>query len=374
MLWLRPRSKSCPVVCTDNNDNNNLITGRPRGLPSLLSSVVSLLLILEPGAYKQCMRYLSSLVFFAVTLAGFFAPSARAFDGEVLLAPPPPNWTSSIHQSDNFGQVRVWRPPLQGVDLPAEKIMIVKVRENGPKTVRGLLQFYAQDLYTDCQAPEFSSIQPMEAAIGIAAQMTVDCAMDQGLMPQTVRHTRIAGFIGEFASYAVARTWTGHINDPTSPLQSETTSTIWTSYFEQLSVCNTLSDACDRSTTVRIHADPKFTTLRDAPVTSRPTLPLDDVMTAAINMGDITAKATACGEDTSLFLRRLPKMFEYVLGSEIEARAAMAAFDTIRTQRLGSSDASNAANCDDIRQAFRAHPSRAQSFAPYIQSLLADAS
>lgn len=291
---------------------------------------------------------------------------ATEFHGEVLIAPPPPNWTGGTPLQTPNGLSRVWRRDGNGPDGTTERVTILHGLENTSTDPSARVERWVDSFTASCTATDTSTVTLIQTPLGPTAQATAVCEDDTG---QT-RHGRIMVLVGEFSSYRVTRTWSGPKGNPGNPRDSEKVVQIWNDYFGRISLCNTLTDACDPATAAAVHAHPRFKEMRPQDTTERPILPADQVQRGAEVFGTLTGQAAACGEDVNPLLIKIGRMFAHVSANDAEASIANRKFETARLSATAPAGALRAEICGEIRRQFREHPSRIQGFGRYIIGLI----
>ena len=305
----------------------------------------------------------------ALVCALYALPSlvqAADFTGEVLVAPPPPNWDGGTPITSEAGVTRSWRrSPITG-SAASEVVTILTIPEiSSPPVARA--QAAVPDMAKGCVERIVAPIQRKKADIGAFASITVSCKKLTDAPADSTRFAMGRAYVGEFNSYVVTRIWTGGRVDPGSPANSPRTAEQWLQFFDRIAVCNTLRASCDPADAAMIHADPRFKTMRDAPVRSRPEVAIENVMKAATRFGELTGRAEACGEDTSAIKGKIARMFAYVTTNDAAANDAVLRYE----QTLGVSAKQQATRpqetCGQILVDFRAHPTRVSVFPRYIE-------
>lgn len=291
---------------------------------------------------------------------------AAEFTGEVLVAPPPPNWDGGTPITSEAGVTRSWKRFQVAGSTASEIVSILTIAEVGTPPVTRI-KTAVPDMAKGCVERSVAPIQREKANIGALASVTVSC---KKLADAPVGSTRFAmgrAYVGEFNSYIVTRIWAGGRVDPGSPANSPRTAAQWLRFFDRIAICNTLRASCDPADAAMIHADPRFTTMRDAPVQSRPEVAIENVMKAATRFGELTGRAEACGEDTTAIKGKIARMFAYVTTNDAAANDAVLRFK----QTLGVSAKQQSTQpkdtCGQILVDFRAHPTRVSAFPRYIE-------
>ncbi len=291
---------------------------------------------------------------------GISSPVSADFNGEVLIAPPPPHWIGGSAEKHASGDIRVWQRPGGGAEETITLTRLENVTGADPGSTAVLVALKAVG---GCDRPDMTDPVEIPADIGTTASTTATCTVSEGISVFAVS----AVYIGEFNTYTILRAWHGDPNDPTSPATSPRAAQDWQSYFERTAVCNTLTSPCDVDAALLTHAHPRFTTMRDYQVASAPVLDQSDLLRGATALGDLTGRAANCGEDTSSLTSKIDRMFEYVTASDRNAFDAAAAFGAARDNAEKEQAAAPRETCGDILRAFRRHPSRVAAFPRYIK-------
>ncbi len=320
------------------------------------------------GTYKRGMhiRFLPIVAGLSL-IAAFLTPVvASDFNGEVLVAPPPPNWTGGTPIQTPNGIEQVWRRNGNGADGVAERVTIRRGLPGADSDPSARVQRWIDSFTEKCVETTSSTVSSAKTSVGRTAQASAVCQRNA----DRVRHGRVMVLVGEFSSYQVVRSWSGAKGDPGNPRDSQKMATIWDDYFGRISLCNTLTDPCDPATAAAIHAHPRFKEMRSLETAERPILPADQVRLGAGAFGTLTGQAEACGEDVSPLLLRIGRMLAHVSANDADASAAGRHFDDARQNARVPSGAARDEACGEIRRQFREHPSRVQGFARYILGLI----
>lgn len=293
-----------------------------------------------------------------------------AFNGEVLVAPPPPNWTGGTPEKTDMGIRREWRRNFLIEGGVVERIVVTRSENQKDRVAQLAARELAKDMTAKCAKPTVSEIKRDKGAIGTTASFTAQCSTIKDTAPGTALFAMGKVFIGDFYTFTVRRTWLGHKDDPGSPANSPRTGEQWATYFSRISVCNTLSDACNPAQAEIIHADPRFKTMRALPVSAKPVVTLDDALKAANAFGTLTGRAEACGEDVEALTSKIQRMFKYVTANDQDSTKAVKAFRTAQARASKAQDAKSKESCGQILRDFRQHPSRVGAFYRYIERFL----
>jgi len=297
---------------------------------------------------------------FALAL-GIAAPVSAEFNGEVLIAPPPPNWTGGAEEKHDTGIRRTWeRPGTSSVErITLTQLTGISGADAGPTA-----QMTSYTALGGCAVPSISDPIEVPSEIGQAASVTATCKYGgEGAGIFTVTYV----YVGEFNTYTIVRAWYGDPNDPTSPAISPRAAEDWQTYFERTAVCNTLTSPCDVDAALLTHAHPRFTTMRDYEVAAAPVLDQEDLLRGAKGLGDLTGRAAACGEDVSSLSSKIDRMFEHVTANDRDAFDAVSVFGKARHAAEQQQAALSREGCGEILRNFRQHPSRVGAFPRYIE-------
>ena len=303
-----------------------------------------------------------------VLMFSVLSSSVRAaeFTGEVLVAPPPPNWDGGTPITSEAGVTRSWKRFQVAGSTASEIVSILTIAEVGTPPVTRI-KTAVPDMAKGCVERSVAPIQREKANIGTLASVTVSCKKLADAPAGSTRFAMGRAYVGEFNSYIVTRIWAGGRVDPGSPANSPRTAAQWLRFFDRIAICNTLRASCDPADAAMIHADPRFTTMRDAPVQSRPEVAIENVMKAATRFGELTGRAEACGENTTAIKGKIARMFAYVTTNDAAANDAVLRFK----QTLGVSAKQQSTRpkdtCGQILVDFRAHPTRVSAFPRYIE-------
>jgi hypothetical protein len=330
------------------------------------------LLIDRRGAYKCVMKvrlsWLPAVV--CLTLLPGLANAQAAFNGEVLVAPPPPNWTGGTPVTTDKGLRREWRRNFLIENGVLERIVVTRSENQKDRVAQLAARELSKAMTEKCAKPTVSEIKRDKASIGTTASFTAQCSNIKDTPPDTALFAMGKVFIGDFYTFTVRRTWLGHKDDPGSPANSPRTGTQWAAYFARISVCNTLTDACNPAQAEIIHADPRFTTMRALPVSAKPVLPLADALKAATGLGLLTGSAETCGEDIEPLTAKIQRMFQYVTANDQDSTKAIKAFKTAQARGAKQQEGKSKETCGQVLRDFRQHPTRIGAFYRYIERFL----
>lgn len=298
--------------------------------------------------------------FLALAVAAIAAlPACADFDGEVLIAPPPANWTGGTEEAHASGSSRVWRRP-DGAAV--ETITLTRLDGISNADPGSTAVMVGLGALGTCDNPDMSEPVAVPADIGVAAAVTATCTGSEGVGIFAVG----TAYVGEFNTYTILRAWYGDPNDPGSPANSPRAAEDWQTYFERATVCNTLTSPCDVDAALLVHAHPRFETMRDYQVAAAPVLDQNDLMRGARALGELTGRAAGCGEDITLLVSKIDRMFEHVTANDRDAFDAVAAFGAARlTAERNQADLPRE-GCGEILREYRRHPSRVGAFPRYI--------
>ena len=298
------------------------------------------------------------------------AAAQSAFNGEVLVAPPPPNWTGGAPEKTEKGLRREWRRNFLIEGGVVERIVITRSENQKDRVAQLAAREVTKDMTAKCAKPTISKIERTKAAIGTKASFTAQCSTIKDTPPGTALYAMGTVYIGDFYTYTVRRIWQGHKDDPGSPANSPRTGEQWAAYFARIAVCNTLTDTCNPAQAEIIHADPRFKTMRALPVSAKPVVPLADAMKAAGAFGTLTGRAEGCGEDVAPLTSKIQRMFNYVTVNDQDAAKALKAFKAAQARGIKLQETKSKETCGQILRDFRQHPSRVGAFHRYIERFL----
>lgn len=311
------------------------------------------------------IRFFPACLCLAGALSFVSASDTRAeFTGEVLLSPKPANWVEGPAKKTKLGLRREWTRNFAGAGA-TERIFIIKSEELKKPAVAAIA--LGKALGSNCTNKKVSKPKVRPVEIGSVASLNVQCDLKDA---KKSYFANVHVLAGEYATYTVARSWTGIKDDPTSPLNSPKTGEQWASFFSRVSVCNTLTSDCDPAKVEVIHAHPRFTTMRAAPVKDKPVMAQADVLKAAAGVGTLTGQAQACGEDIGPFTASLPRMFENVTPDKEKSEQAQLAFATAQKRGHAQQFKKDKESCGEILRQFRQHPSRVSTFPRYLAQFL----
>jgi len=314
---------------------------------------------------KLCLPHL------ALTAALLFVPglchAQSNFNGEVLIAPPPPNWTGGTPEKTDKGVQREWRRNFLTENGVIERVVILRSEKRAGRAAAQAAGELAKAITANCPKPTVSKIKNEKAPLGTFAAFTAQCPSVKDSPADTTLFAMGKVLVGDFYTFAVQRTWLGHKDDPGSPANSPKTGQQWATYFTRISVCNTLADKCDPAL---VHAHPRFTTMRPVPVTARPVVSVADAIKAARALGVLTGRAEVCGEDVEPLTTKIGRMFSYVTANDQESSKALAAFKAARAKGMKEQGTKSKESCGQVLRDFRQHPSRVGAFHRYIERFL----
>lgn len=323
-------------------------------------------------AYKFGMRILILTV--AALFVGAFTLSPVAadpnFNGEVLIAPSPANWSGGTPEITNNTFRRVWKRGFLTQSGVREQIVVSRRDKDDAITATALARTVAEALTKACVQKTVTKIKREPVTIGVVASFTVQC---DGLANTDTANAMFANarvYMGEFNTYIVERIWTGDKIDPTSPANSPRTGEQWAAYFSRISVCNTLQSACNPAEAEIIHAHPRFKTMRALPISAKPIVVQENALKAARALGKLTGQADACGEDITPLTSKIARMFAHVTANDRDSTAAVAAFDTARGISAKAQAKRKRETCGPALREFRQHPSRVGAFYRYIERFI----
>ena len=292
------------------------------------------------------------------------------FNGEIMIAPPPPNWSGGMPVPVKDGVRRTWKRTFLINGGGSEQIMITRLVKQGNAVAQVVAQQLSTTLTADCLQKTVSAFTTEKAQIGTTASFTAQCSGIKDAPVETTLFTMSKIYIGEFNTFSISRIWRGHRDDPGSPANSPRTGEQWTQYFARNYVCNTLTDDCSIAEAEIVHADPRFKTMRALPVSIKPIIPLDNLLKAAQGFGDLTGRAEICGEDISPLTLKVGRMFEYVAANDQESSKAIALFKSAKAKAATDQENKPKDTCGQVLRDFRQHPTRVAAFPRFIERFL----
>lgn len=330
------------------------------------------LLLPSAGAYKGIMK--SSFIPLAIVAALACLPgqlmAQSAFNGEVLVAPPPPNWTGGTLEKTDKGIRREWRRNFLTDGGVVERIVVSRSENAKDRVAQLVARELSKDMTAKCAKPKVSEIKRDKAKIGTTASFTAQCSSIRDTPVGTALFATGKVFIGDFYTFTVRRTWLSNKDDPGSPVNSPRTGEQWAAYFARISVCNTLIDPCDPAEAEIVHADPRFKTMRALPVSEKPVVALADAVKAARGLGNLTGRADTCGEDVEPLTSKIQRMFKYITANDQDSSKAVAAFNAAQKRGATAQQGKSKESCGEVLRDFRQHPSRVGGFYRYIERFL----
>jgi len=316
---------------------------------------------------NRSILYASAISTIALLGTNAFA----SFNGEVLVAPPPPNWSGGIVEHTPQGTLQVWRRTFSNANGVTEAISIRRFALPENPDVQALADSVKTRISKDCQTFNETKRTPISAKIGSALSFTIICKPKSAGKKSTHElFVRTRVMIGEFNQYVIERAWRGDLKQPTSPLNSPRTRASWQAFFSATSICNTLTSDCSDERARNIHAHERFTKMRALPVIERPVLPAVDIAKVAKGLGELTGRADACGEDITPLISKIDRMFAYISENDQISSAAVETFDAARKTTSTAQGKLPREQCGEILRTFRSHPSRVGVFHKYAQRFL----
>lgn len=314
----------------------------------------------------------------SVFLASAFSASVliasqafAAFNGEVLVAPPPPNWSGGIVEQTSDGTLQVWRRTFGNAQGVTETISIRRSALPDNPDIQELANSVSARISQNCQSLNETKRSPVKAQIGTALSFILTCKpKSAGQNSKQDIYVRTRVMIGEFNQYVIERTWRGDIKLPTSPLNSPKTRAAWQSFFGSSSICNTLISECSEERARNIHAHERFKKMRALPVVARSIMPASDIAMVAQGLGELTGRASACGEDISALTGKIGRMFAYISENDQISSDAVKTFNQARQRTSAEQSTQSSEKCGEILRTFRSHPSRVGVFHKYAQRFL----
>lgn len=322
--------------------------------------------------YKRNMSFRRVFTVFAVCLPVLMPSGADAsFNGEVLIAPPPPNWSGGIVQQIESGSLQAWRRTFDDASNAIETITVRRSELPEKPDIADLADSVTARLSSECRKFSETKRTPVRSKIGTALSYSVTCKPKQtGEDTPKDIFTRVRVLQGEFNQYVIERTWRGDIKQPTSPLNSPRTKAAWQAFFKSTSVCNTLLADCSEDRARDVHAHERFKRMRALPVVARPVMPAKDIAKVARALGQLTGRAEACGEDITPLTGKIARMFAYISKNDQISSAAVKTFNLNREKTSVAQAKLKRDQCGEILRTFRSHPSRVGVFHKYVQRFL----
>ena len=323
-------------------------------------------------AYNFGMN-INFLTIAALTVSALVTSTVAAdpdFNGEVLIAPPPPNWSGGTPEAANNTLRRVWKRGFLNENGVVEQIAISRSYKEDTITATALARAVSVAITKPCVEKTVTKITHETKTVGVVASFTAQC---DGLTNSETADTMFVTakvYFGEYNTYTVERSWIGNKTDPTSPINSPRTGEQWLAYFSRISVCNTLQSACDVAEAEIIHAHPRYKTMRAIPASAKPIVSQKNALKAARALGQLTGKADSCGEDITPLTSKIGRMFAHVTANDRDSTAAVAAFDTARAISAKAQAKRKRENCGPVLREFRKHPSRVGAFHRYSERFI----
>lgn len=313
------------------------------------------------------------LLILAMVLTSFvpMADASTAFNGEVLVAPPPPNWSGGIVEKNGDSTLQTWRRTFELPDGVQERITIRRSPLPDTPDINVVADTVTARHGPDCNILNETKRTTRKAKIGDVMSFSLTCKLKSGKSePSRDLFVRARVLVGEFNQYVIERIWIGDIKSPTSPVNSPRTRASWQKFFMSSSVCNTLVSACSEERARNIHAHERFKKMRALPVVARPVMPAKDIETVATRLGQLAGRAQACGEDISPLNSKIGRMFAYVSENDQISSAAERTYNIARRATQATQAELPRDKCGEILRAFRSHPSRVGVFHKYVQRFL----
>lgn len=301
-------------------------------------------------------------------------PARAAFTGEVLLTPELSGWTVVAHESTEPGDTRLLRRDLPPTSTWAEEIRISsRDTEGTPKTAPAVAAIVAHaragctDVHVD--KPVHSTTNGY-AAVLVALTCKGPKRPATNVTPKDARLRFVMAKViaGDFRLHQVVRTWEGLPGHEDSPASSPDLRQGWTRFFASVELCSTLVAPCTPLSSRMPSGPQHFVTMPTLKTTPPPTVESPALLEKAAKFGTLTGRAEACGEDTSLLMNEIARIFRTVATSERDAATAQTFFLEARDKARAEQKASPLP-CKDVLHLFRQHPTRARQFAAYLKSL-----
>lgn len=304
-------------------------------------------------------------------IALFGTGASAAFNGEVLVAPPPPNWSGGIVEQTPHGTLQIWRRTFDNADGVTETISIRRSALPESPDVDALADSAKARITQGCKSFSETQRRPIKAKIGSTLSFTLTCkSKPTGKKSKQDIFVRAQVMTGEFNQYVLERAWRGDIKQPTSPLNSPRTKASWQKFFSVSGICNTLVSDCSEERARDIHAHERFKKMRSLPAVARPVMDASDIAIVAMKLGQLTGRAQACGEDISALSGKIDRMFAYIAKNDQISSAAVKTFIEARDTTNSEQGELPREQCGEILRTFRSHPSRVGVFHKYAQRFL----
>ena len=293
------------------------------------------------------------------------------YDGEVLVANPPPNWAPEpTFQHPKIKTGRWVRRFPKHRNWKEEVIFrYIPNRENDDPQLWA--KKLAQQLETNCETVERKETGNINSTDYSHAFVQVLC-----LNKETVSNknnskawntifTTVKIISGNFNRYEISRRWHGSYDSPQSPYNSPKILARWALFFDSIRVCNTLFESCDGHITSTF-SNAKFKNMRVLKETKQSVHNYDDLVIGLKKLGHLTGNAESCGEDTSSLLSKINRMIDSVTENEKLSTDASAIFHSNHRESRAIQVENNAEDCGEARRRFRGHPTRIKAFHKFI--------
>ncbi len=318
------------------------------------------------------MRLIASAAVALLAFPAFagVAASPDAYDGEVLVAPPPPNWSGGTIIERDHGTAREWVRIGTGAIPTVERIVINEFA--GRQVPDALAEAAAKrtQALKDCQNGTAEEPALTKKAAYASARFSVVCADKSDDGSPAAAFGLIEVLAGEFNFYMVERYWRGGAADPGLPSGSKRVLANWTQFFDRIRICNTMSDTCNTAAAAMIHAHPRFSTMRPPPVVTKPVLAPAKALKAATAFGELTGRAETCNENTKQLLAKIGQMFDYVTANDKERTQAVAAFEKAIPLGRAKQAKIDVDECGAILRSYREYPLRLSAFHKFLERFL----
>ena len=318
---------------------------------------------------------LTALHIFVFCVVTFFAPLIvfADFNGEILLAPPPPNWTPGKNSKNSHTIMQTWVRNFPKNRNWNEEIVIYhfpKRKNDDPETwahKRGNL------LETNCEKTKRKETGNIDESGYRHAFIQVLCLNPKSGVPQSSQKKWDAIFTtakiisGQYNRFEISRRWLGNSSDPRLPINSPKILARWESYFQLLKVCNTLFENCEKRPESR-YSNSRFQLMRPLKQTQQNFHKQEQLLVGLKKLGILSGKAEVCGEDISTLLMKIERMISNVTPNEKTSSEATAVFHAAHQETRTTQSNFNPEDCGEARRRFRAHPTRINSFYTFIES------
>lgn len=304
--------------------------------------------------------------------ASGYAAETVEFSGEILLAAPPPGWSVRGERRANCIVAKTYEAPFRARARWHETVTFETILGDNTTSLEEVEQAIYAKYRERCAEVDAQPAEPVPGGVHESVLISLLCLAPKGMSPDASTGNAIeAAFVmvkvmrGEFNGYRIERVWRGPLNSAAMPANSNGRQSNWMNYFATVRVCNTLVENCDLRSLPSADSNPRFRTMREAAVSVKPVIDIVLVLDGAEKIGRLTGQAELCGEDVSVFLSKIDRMFEFVTANEDDKAKAL---ETFRKALTGGRNTAlgNAPACGDTLNDFRAHPTRPGRFPNFI--------